>query len=98
MDAKIERKTRKGDEALHVRISPKALAMIEAAAASEGLSKSDFVRRAAIQAAEQAILARTMTMLPTDKFNAFLAWLDTPASLDPEVMARLQTPPIWQVR
>lgn len=98
MEAGTKRKARTGDDALHVRISSEALALIETAAAAEGLSKSDFVRRSAIQSAEQAILARTVTVLPTDQFQAFLAWLDAPTDIGEDVMKRLQTPPVWQGR
>lgn len=63
---------------LETRLSPDERARIERAASTAGVSMSAFMVGAAVDRAEEIIAAATMTVVPADFFDGFLAALDEP--------------------
>ena len=65
-------------ETLNIRIKPKVRGLIDRAAELVGKNRTDFVLDAARQAAEDALLDRTVFALSPKSYADFLARLDAP--------------------
>ena len=79
-----------------VRVSPDERALLEAAAGRAGANLSDFVRRTALEAAENDLINRTIVTIPADKWEAFEAWAKRPPPTNPRLQELLDLPPTWQ--
>ena len=64
-------KTKAATSILSVRVSPDERELLDAAAAQTRTSISDFVRRAAIEAAEMEILNRSNVTIPAEVLGSF---------------------------
>ena len=89
-------KTRAATSILSVRVSPDERELLDAAAAQTRTSISDFVRRAAIEAAEMEILNRSNVTIPAESWEAFEAWAARPAEVLPGLKALMQRKPRWE--
>jgi uncharacterized protein (DUF1778 family) len=89
-------KTRAATSILSVRVSPDERELLDAAAAQTRTSVSDFVRRAAIEAAEMEILNRSNVTIPAESWEAFEAWAARPAEVLPGLKALMQRKPSWE--
>jgi uncharacterized protein (DUF1778 family) len=89
-------KTRAATSILSVRVSPSERELLDAAAAQTRTSISDFVRRAAIEAAEMEILNRSNVTIPAESWEAFEAWAARPAEVLPGLKALMQRKPSWE--
>ncbi len=89
-------KTRAATSVLSVRVSPDERELIDAAAAQTRTSISDFVRRAAIEAAEMEILNRSNVTIPAESWEAFEAWAARPAEVLPGLKALMRRKPSWE--
>lgn len=65
------------DHPLSMRLPESDLAIIDRAAHLRGRSRTEFVREAAVRAAEEAILETTLVRMSPDGFAAFLEALST---------------------
>ncbi len=89
-------KTRAATSILSVRVSPDERALLDAAAKETRTSVSDFVRRAAVEAAEIEILKRSNVIIPAESWEAFEAWAARPAEVLPGLKALMQRKPSWE--
>jgi len=88
-------KARATASVLSVRVSSVERELLNAAASRSRTSLSDFVRRAAIEAAEMEVLTRTTVTIPAESWEAFEAWAKRPAEVLPELKALMQRKPSW---
>jgi uncharacterized protein (DUF1778 family) len=76
---------------------PKAdIAIIDRAAALRGRSRTDFVRDAAVQAAEEVLMETALVRMTPAGFSAFMKALSGPATPVPELVQVLQRPAPWE--
>ncbi len=89
-------KTRTATSILSVRVSPDERALLDAAAEETRTSVSDFVRRAAVEAAEMEILNRSNVVIPAESWEAFEAWAARPAEDVPGLVELFSRKPTWE--
>lgn len=90
------RKTKSKDYPLSMRMPKDDIAIIDRAATMRGRTRTDFVRDAAVRAAEEVILERTLIRMTPDAFKAFADSLDEPAVLVPEIVEIMQRKAPWE--
>jgi uncharacterized protein (DUF1778 family) len=79
-----------------MRLREDDLALIDRGAASSGLSRTEFLRRAAMEEAQRAILSETVLRLSPQAFEAFVAVIEAPLAPVPEKLKeRLARPAPW---
>lgn len=81
---------------LSLRLAESDLAMIGRAAALRGRSRTEFMRDAAVRAAEEALLEALPIRMSPEGFEEFLAVLATPGAPVPEMVQALQRPAPWE--
>ena len=81
---------------LSVRLSATERMMLEEAAEQARTSLSDFVRRKAIEAAEEEILSRTNVVIPAEHWEAFEAWVKRPPQVIPALVELARRKPTWE--
>jgi uncharacterized protein (DUF1778 family) len=74
------------DHPLSMRLPPGDVAVIDRAAGLRGRSRTDFVREAAVRAAEEALLENTVTRMGPDAFEAFAAAIAGPGAPVPQMV------------
>jgi uncharacterized protein (DUF1778 family) len=89
-------KTRAATTILTVRISPADRELLDAAASQTRTSVSDFVRRAAVEAAEMEVLNRSTVTIPAESWETFEAWAARPAEALPKLKALMRRGPGWK--
>jgi uncharacterized protein (DUF1778 family) len=82
MDGNSER----GDHPISVRLPEADVALIDRAARLRGRSRADFMREAAIRAAEDVLTESRLIHMSPEGFDAFLAILSEPARPVPEMV------------
>ncbi len=76
---------------------PKAdLAMIDRAANLRGRSRTDFVRDAAVRAAEEVVMGQGLIRMSPEGFAEFMDVLAHPAAPVPEMVDVLKRPAPWE--
>ena len=81
---------------LSVRVNPDERALLEAAADQAHTNLSDFVRRKALEAAENDLLNRTIVTIPAKDWEAFEAWINRPAEDVPGLARLARRVPSWE--
>ena len=81
---------------LSLRLPEGDLAIIDRAAALRGRSRTEFMRDAAVRAAEEALLEALPIRMSPEGFDAFLAALAAPGTPVPEMVQTLQRPAPWE--
>jgi uncharacterized protein (DUF1778 family) len=81
---------------LSVRVSSEERALLEAAADRLHTSLSEFVRRKALEAAENEVLDRSIVTIPAKDWEAFEAWAKTPARANPQLQTLARLKPDWE--
>jgi uncharacterized protein (DUF1778 family) len=76
---------------LNIRIKPEVRGLIDRAAELAGKTRTDFVLDAARQAAENALLDRTVFRVSAKAYAEFLARLDAPPQPNERLRRSLQT-------
>ncbi len=79
-----------------MRLPDADLAIIDRAARLRGRSRTDFVRDAAVRAAEDVLMESGLVRMSEDGFAAFLAVLSAPAAPVPSMVEILQRPAPWE--
>lgn len=74
------------DVAVSMRFRGDDLDLIDRGAAAQGVSRTEFVRRAALHEAQIAILNETVIRLGPDGFAEFVAAIDAPPGMPPDRM------------
>lgn len=80
---------------LSMRLPERDVAIIDRAANLRGRSRTDFVREAAVRAAEEVLLAESIVRMDADAFNAFKAAIATPSRPVPEMVELLRRRAPW---
>ena len=93
---KISRKIEAASAIVSVRMSPAERQMLEAAAAQNHTSLSDFVRRRAVEAAELEMMERRAFVIPADKWHEIEAWMNAPAKVLPGLRKAAKSKPVWE--
>jgi uncharacterized protein (DUF1778 family) len=82
--------------AFSVNVTPDERAILEAAAKQNGTTLGDFVRRTSIEAAETAILDRSIVSIPDEEWKAFETWVNRPAEDIPALARLARRIPSWE--
>ena len=81
---------------VNLRVSADDRDLITRAAAALGKNRSEFMLDAARQAAQDALLDRTLFRLDSDRFDAFVALLDAPPAPNEKLKRLLSTSAPWE--
>ncbi|MQT14048.1 DUF1778 domain-containing protein [Rhizobiales bacterium Sp-1] len=84
------------DYPISMRLPDADVAMIDRAASLRGRSRTDFVREAAVRAAEEAILENRLIRMSEDGFDAFLDAVARPAAPVAEMVDLAERPAPWE--
>jgi uncharacterized protein (DUF1778 family) len=84
------------DHSLSMRLLEADIATIDRAASMLGRSRTDFVREAALRAAEEVLLERTLVRMSPGVFGAFRTAIEAPAAPVPELVALLRRQAPWE--
>lgn len=79
-----------------MRLPDADIAIIDRAAGMRGRSRTDFVREAAVRAAEDVLMESTLFRMSASGFNAFMKSLAEPAAAVPEMVEVLKRPAPWE--
>src|ERR1700726_4684052 len=77
---------KKKEPPLSMRLPEADIAVIDRAASLRGRSRTDFVREAAVRAAEGVLMENTLLRMSEDGFAAFMAAVSAPAVPVPEMV------------
>lgn len=92
----MPRAAQRKDHPLSMRLPDADLAIIDRAAHLRGRSRTEFMRDAAVRAAEDAIMENTPIRVSPDGFDALVAALDAPAKPVPTMVELLKRPAPWE--
>lgn len=92
----MPRTAQRKDHPLSMRLPDADLAIIDRAAHLRGRSRTEFMRDAAVRAAEDAIMENTPIRVSPDGFDALVAALDAPAKPVPAMVELLKRPAPWE--
>lgn len=81
---------------LSVRVSASERELLAAAAEHERTNLSDFIRRRALEAAENEILGHRVVTIPAADWEKFEAWVEAPAKDVPALRELAAHRPAWQ--
>jgi len=91
-----ERKARDVRKPLNMRIKPETRDLLDRAAEATGKNLTDFVLDAARQAAQNALLDRSVIQMNDKAYGAFVALLDAPPKPNDRLRKTLQTRTPWE--
>jgi uncharacterized protein (DUF1778 family) len=83
---------------LSMRLPAADIAIIDRAADLRGRSRTDFVREAAVRAAEEVVMESTLVRMSPAGFDAFLTAIAGPPTAVPEIVALLKSKAPWESR
>jgi uncharacterized protein (DUF1778 family) len=83
------------DHPLSMRLPDADLAIIDRAAQLRGRSRTEFMRDAAVRAAEDAIIENTLIRVSAEGFEAFVAALNAPGQPVPAMVEVLKRAAPW---
>lgn len=87
----------KKETPVSMRFRDDDLAIIDRGADLVGLSRTEFVRRAALRDAQSAILTETVIRLSPDAYDDFVRTIEaSPSSAPPKAAERLRRTAPWQ--
>ncbi len=81
---------------LSMRLPEADIAIIDRAAGLRGRSRTDFVREAAVRAAEEILMENALIRMTPEGFDAFLDVLAKPAAPVPEMVELIQRSAPWE--
>ncbi|MCW2275508.1 DUF1778 domain-containing protein [Rhodoblastus acidophilus] len=84
------------DHPISMRLPEADIALIDRAAALRGRSRTEFVRDAAVSAAETALLENRVIRMSEEGFADFLAALSAPPTPPPEMVEVVKRPAPWE--
>ncbi len=85
------------DHPLSMRLLEADIAITDRAASLRGRSRTDFVREAALRAAEEVLMERTLIRMSPAAFAAFRDAIEAPAEPVREMVELLRRPAPWEV-
>jgi uncharacterized protein (DUF1778 family) len=92
MVANTERK----EHPISMRLPEADIAMIDRAAGLRGRSRTDFVREAAVRAAEDVLMENRPIRMTAEGFAEFMAVLSAPPAAVPELVELARRPAPWE--
>jgi uncharacterized protein (DUF1778 family) len=92
MTNKAERK----EHPISMRLPEADIAMIDRAAGLRGRSRTDFVRDAAVRAAEDVLMENRLIRMTPEGFADFMAALSAPVGPVPEMVELMRRPAPWE--
>jgi uncharacterized protein (DUF1778 family) len=84
------------DHPISMRLPESDIAMIDRAATLRGRSRTDFVRDAAVRAAEDVVMENRLIRMSSEGFAEFLAILAAPPVAIPQVAELAKRPAPWE--
>jgi uncharacterized protein (DUF1778 family) len=84
------------DHPISMRLPEADVAMIDRAAGLLGRSRTDFVREAAVRAAEDVLMENRLIRMSAEGFAAFMAILSAPPAAVPQVVELAKRPAPWE--
>lgn len=81
---------------ISMRLPEADVALIDRAASLRGRSRTDFVREAAVRAAEDVVMEATLVRMSPDGFAAFMEAISGPAAPVPEMVELARRPAPWE--
>ena len=81
---------------ISMRLPEDDLALIDRAAGLRGRSRTDFVRDAAVRAAEDVLMENRLIRMSPEGFADFMAALSGPATPVPEMVALVKRAAPWE--
>lgn len=93
MTATTDRK----DFPMSMRLPESDVAIIDRAARLRGRSRTEFVRDAAVRAAEEVLMDSGLVRMSAESFDAFIAVLAAPATPVPELVELVRRPAPWEM-
>lgn len=92
MAAPVERK----EYPISMRLPEADVAMIDRAATLRGRSRTDFVRDAAVRAAEDVLMDNRLVRMSPEGFAEFMEVLSAPAAPVPDMVELAKRPAPWE--
>ena len=92
----MPRAIKRKEHPLSVRLSKAEIAIIDRAATLHGRSRTDFVRDAAVRAAEDVLMETVPIRMSQAGFKAFMAALSGPATPAPEMVELFRRSAPWE--
>lgn len=86
---------KKKQHPLSMRLPESDIAIIDRAADLRGLSRTEFVREAALRAAEEVVMESTLIRMSPKAFYAFMSVIAAPATVVPELVELLKRGVPW---
>ena len=84
------------DHPLSMRLPEGDIAIIDRAADLRGRSRTDFVREAAVRAAEEVLMESTLVRMSPEGFEAFVQAVSAPSAPVAEMVASLRRKAPWE--
>lgn len=81
---------------ISMRLPEADVAMIDRAATLRGRSRTDFVRDAAVRAAEEVVMEQSLIRMSTEGFAGFMDVLAAPAMPVPAMVELAKRPAPWE--
>jgi uncharacterized protein (DUF1778 family) len=88
--------TQRKEHPLSMRMPDDDIAIIDRAARLRGRSRTDFVRDAAVRAAEEVLMEAMPVRMSVEGFDAFMAAVSGPATPVPEMEALFRRVAPWE--
>lgn len=92
----MPRAIKRKEHPLSMRLPESDIAIIDRAASLRGRSRTDFVRDAAVRAAEEVLMETSPVRMSAAGFKAFMAALSAPATPVPEIVGVLRRAAPWE--
>jgi uncharacterized protein (DUF1778 family) len=89
---------KKNDHPLSMRLAERDIAIIDRAADLRGSSRTEFVREAAVRAAEAVLMENTLLRMSPQGFGRFVAAISAPARSVPVLVKLLKRRSPWETR
>src|SRR5258707_15594472 len=94
----MSRAAERKEHPLSMRLPAADIAIIDRAATLRGRSRTDFVRDAAVRAAEEVLMETAPIRMSRAGFKAFMAALSGPAKPVPEMLELFRHAAPWEAR
>ena len=82
---------------ISMRLPESDVAIIDRAARLRGRSRTDFVRDAAVRAAEDVLMDSGLVRMSAESFEAFVSVLAVPVAPVPELVELVHRPAPWEM-
>ncbi|MDE2163072.1 MAG: DUF1778 domain-containing protein [Alphaproteobacteria bacterium] len=92
----MSRVMQRKEHPLSMRLPQSDIAIIDRAAGLKGRSRTDFVREAAVRAAEEVLMENTLLRMSPKGFQAFMAAVSTPATSVSEMVEVFRRRAPWE--